>query len=94
MSANGNNQVYTCPPNVRHFFKDMRAKSKTAGPPWRFFSRCVKCTAILVQIVSEVTVNGDIMPKTTAWIMTSDGKQTAADSTTKKARPQDAATPA
>ncbi len=89
-----NNQVYTCPPNVRHFFKDMRAKSKTAGPPWRFFSRCVKCTAILCQIVSEVTVNGEIMPKTTAWIMTSDGKQQVVDSTTKKARPQDAEVPA
>ncbi len=87
-----NNQVFTCPAGSRHFFKDMRAKSKSAGPPWRFFMRCAKCTAMLCQIVSETAdKQGNVMPKTTAWIITAHGSTVGLESKTRPATPKETA---
>ena len=79
--------LHICPSGSKHFFKDMRAKSKAAGPPWRFFMRCAKCTTMFVQIVSEVVVNGDIRPKVSAYLITSSGRTIPIAADVKKTDP-------
>jgi hypothetical protein len=82
------NQITVCPDNVRHHFRDMRAKSKAAGPPWHFFSRCIRCTAILHQIVSQkIDKQGNITPVSTAFIITS-SKPTQIQSRVERASPE------
>jgi hypothetical protein len=51
-------QITVCQLPLKHHFKDMRAKSKQAGPPWFFFMRCVRCTAILQQVITCSTDTG------------------------------------
>lgn len=68
------NQITVCPNNVRHHFRDMRSKSKAAGPPWTYFSRCTRCTAMLMQVVgTKQHANGDVVPTMTSYLLTSKG---------------------
>ena len=66
-------QVWSCPNNTKHFFKDMRGKSHNSSNAWHFFMRCSRCTAILHQIVQEHKEFGNIIPKVSTFIITAAG---------------------
>lgn len=72
--------IFVCPGQTRHYFKEVRSKAKQPGPPFFFFLRCSRCTALLEQMVyHKADQFGNVTPALHSYILIS-GRRIPVDS--------------